>query len=223
MKHAVLALFLLTTAALHAEEPLRNEDVLRLLKAGVPASVIVAKITTSTTHFDVTSDALITLTTAGVPEPVLTAMVAASKPTPEASTGSASPKASHRPDLLVWKQECARLAWPDAFCRPGDAFFVFSEVAFYAPGHRLLDSWGSLYVNRDEMTGYTTRGSQILTLPWEVVTGFCTEFATRRMFYFNVAAPERQVKIEVAGPKARAEFLQHLIASTIPEIPDCAD
>lgn len=53
--------------------------------------------------------------------------------------------------------------------------------------------------------------------------GFRTDFALRRLFYFTVAAPERQMKIEVAEPKERAEFLRRLIASTIPDIPDSVD
>jgi hypothetical protein len=224
MKRALLALLLVTTA-LRAEEPLRNADILRLHKAGVPASVIVAKITTSSTEFDVTSDALITLTAAGVPEPVLTAMLAASKP-PEAATTATPPSAplpataSHRPDMLVWKQECARNQWPDSFCRPGEASLLFPDITFYERGSRLPAVGGMLFVDKDALSGYTRR-ELILRIPWERITGSCTEFAYRRLFYLNTS--EGQFKLEVHGPKDHAEFLKRLIASAVPDVADCAN
>jgi hypothetical protein len=61
----------------------------------------------------------------------------------------------------------------------------------------------------------------ILSIPWGRITGFCTEFAYRRMFYFNTS--EGQYKLELHGPKEHAVFLQRLIASAIPEMPNCAD
>jgi hypothetical protein len=225
MKHALLVLLLLVTTALRAEEPLRNADILRLHKAGVPASVIVAKITTSSAQFDVTSDALITLTTAGVPEPVLQAMLNAkdaSTPPPAAPSAPAAAPASaaHRPDLLVWKQECARNQWPDSFCRPGEASLLFPDITFYERGARLPAVRGMLFVDKEALSGYTRR-ELILSIPWERITGFCTEFAYRRLFYLNTS--EGQYKLELHGPKEHAAFLQRLIASTIPTIPDCAN
>ncbi|HEV7390787.1 MAG TPA: hypothetical protein VGO08_04015 [Burkholderiales bacterium] len=221
MRHPLLLLLFFASVA-RAEEPLRNADVLRLHKAGVPALVIVEKIRASATDFDVTSDALITLTTAGVPEPVLQAMLHAARPSaaPAASAAPAPPAASHRPDLLVWKQECARSAFPDALCRPGEATLLFGDVTFYERGARLPAVGGMLFVSRDALSGYTRR-ELILSIPWERVTGFCTEFAYRRLFYFNTS--EGQYKLELHGPKEHAVFLQRLIASAIPTIPDCAN
>lgn len=224
MRYAALLLLLVTSSALaRAEEPLHNEDILKLLTAGVPASVIVAKITASTTAFDLSSDVLITLTKAGVPEPVLNAMIASK---PAASTAPAPPTAStpaapsHHPDLLVWKQECARLQFPDTVCRPGEASVLFADVTFYERGARLPAFGGMLFVSREDLAGYTSR-ELVLSIPWERITGFCTEFAYRRMFYLNTS--EGQFKLELHGSKEHSAFLQRLIASTIPEIPNCAN
>lgn len=223
MRRALLLLLLLSTVA-RAEEPLHNEDILKLLKAGVPPSVVVAKITASTTAFDLSSDALITLTKAGVPEPVLNAMLAASKPasaTPAPPVPPpAAPTPSHHPDLLVWKQECARLQFPDTVCRPGEASLLFADVTFYERGARLPALGGMLFVSKENLSGYTRR-ELVLQIPWDRVTGFCTEFAYRRMFYLNTS--EGQFKLEVHGPKDHAEFLKHLIASAVPELPACAN
>lgn len=218
----ILTLLLLTATAL-AEEPLHNEDILKLLKAGVPPSVVVTKITASTTAFDLSSDALITLAKAGVPEPVMNAMLAASKPAAaSAPPAAAAPPAavpSHRPDLLVWKLECARLQFPDGLCRPGEASLLFADVTFYERGARLPALGGMLFVSKEDLAGYTTR-ELILSIPWDRITGFCTEFAYRRMFYFNTS--EGQYKLELHAPKEHAVFLQRLIVSAIPEMPDCA-
>lgn len=179
----------------------------------------------STTSFDLSSDALIALTAAGVPEPVLTAMLAASKP-PEAASMATPPSApqsataSHRPDMLVWKQECERNRWPDSFCRPGEASLLFPDVTFYERGARLPAVGGMLFVDKEALSGYTRR-ELVLRIPWERITGFCTEFAYRRLFYFTTS--EGQYKVEVHGPKEHAAFLQRLIASAIPTIPDCAN
>ncbi len=54
---------------------LTNKDVLEMLKAGLTADVIVAKIKSSTTSFDTSPTALTELKTAGVPDAVILAMV----------------------------------------------------------------------------------------------------------------------------------------------------
>jgi hypothetical protein len=55
--------------------PLTNKDVLEMLKAGLTADVVVAKIKSSTTSFDTSPSALSELKAANVPDPVILAMV----------------------------------------------------------------------------------------------------------------------------------------------------
>ena len=58
------------------EQALTNADVLALLEAGLPESVVVAKIATaSKVRFDTSADTLVALSQSGVPAAVLTAMV----------------------------------------------------------------------------------------------------------------------------------------------------
>ncbi len=71
-----------------AQTPLTNADVVEMLRAGLPDSVIVAKIRTSPSRFDVGTDALVALTRAGASERVLEAVVAAT-----ASSASPPPSA----------------------------------------------------------------------------------------------------------------------------------
>lgn len=58
-----------------AQEVLTNDAVVKMVRAGLPESVIVAKIRSSQTKFDVGTDALIALREAGVPDKVLEAIV----------------------------------------------------------------------------------------------------------------------------------------------------
>jgi len=84
-------------AALKAssESALRNEDIIKLTKAGIDDATIVAKVATSKCQFDTSPDALIGLRQSGVSSAVLRAMVMAARPAASAPIGT--------PDLLGMK------------------------------------------------------------------------------------------------------------------------
>lgn len=63
-----------------AQEVLTNEAVVSMVKAGLPDSVIIAKIRSSPTKFDLRTDALVALKQAGVSDKVLEAMVTPAAP-----------------------------------------------------------------------------------------------------------------------------------------------
>ena len=94
MKFAPLCLlaglFLIATTTFGQDtEVLTNEDVVRLTQSGLPGSVIVAKIGTSSTDFDTSVDALVALSEAGVDPEVLEAMAkAGASPAPAADLPS---------------------------------------------------------------------------------------------------------------------------------------
>jgi hypothetical protein len=71
----------LTTAAMafpqQAQKPITNDDVVKMVKGGLPEDTIVSAIQASATHFDISADALISLKNAGVTQPVMGAMIAA--------------------------------------------------------------------------------------------------------------------------------------------------
>lgn len=69
---------------------LTNADIVRLVKAGLSVETIEAKIATSKTGFDTSTDALVGLAGEGVPDPVIRAMVLASAP-PAVASGSVAP------------------------------------------------------------------------------------------------------------------------------------
>jgi len=89
----ILLGLLLTTSSGFAQEVMTNQTVVEMVKAGLSERVIVAKIRTSPTNFDVRADALIALKKNGVPEKVIEAILSPSA-SAESSPSGAPPSAS---------------------------------------------------------------------------------------------------------------------------------
>lgn len=215
MKRALLLILLIATTA-HADEPLTNDDIVTLLKAGVPPSVIVTKIRTSPTHFDVSTDAIVHLTKNSVPETVLQAMLQAAAPsTSTASPSAATPNLSN-PDLLSWKNMCQKEGWPDRICRPDTSFIELQRVYFYLPGKRLPQVQGELRISHDQIQ--ERRGAEIgLLLNWSDISSFCTEFGPMRNL-FIVHAKQGDFQWDVGGAeKDLSAFLRRIFLTARPE------
>ena len=60
-----------------AQEVLTNDSVIQMVKAGLPEAVVIAKIKSTSSKFDLKTDSLVSLKKAGVTDKVLEAMVAA--------------------------------------------------------------------------------------------------------------------------------------------------
>src|SRR5688500_18794812 len=67
-------------------EIMTNEEVITLTKAGLSPSLIVGKIRTSQTNFDVSTDSMIKLKQAGVTDDIIAAMLEAKSGKPIVST-----------------------------------------------------------------------------------------------------------------------------------------
>jgi hypothetical protein len=75
-----------TASAQQEQRPLANDDVVKMVKGGLPESTIVSAIRANPTNFDISVDALISLRQAGVTQPEMDAMIAAESN--KRSTGS---------------------------------------------------------------------------------------------------------------------------------------
>lgn len=71
-----------------SEEVLSNDTIVQMVRGGLPESVVIAKIRSSQTRFDLRADALLTLKRAGVPDKVLEAMVT---PATQSASGPSAP------------------------------------------------------------------------------------------------------------------------------------
>jgi hypothetical protein len=85
MKRFVASLILGSVMMVAQAAPMTNVDVIKLIDAGMPDSVIVQSIATSATKFDVSSDALIKLKNKGASATVLQAMIGAKNGHPAAA------------------------------------------------------------------------------------------------------------------------------------------
>jgi hypothetical protein len=85
---AALLLGPLSGARTSAQEVLTNDGVVGMVKAGLPESVIITKIRTSQRKFDTSTDALIKLKAAKVPDKVIEAMITGGAPA--AAAGSSA-------------------------------------------------------------------------------------------------------------------------------------
>jgi hypothetical protein len=97
---AVLVLVLVAAVSLSlpgatslAQEVLTNDSVIQMVKAGLPESIVIAKIKGTATKFDLKTDSLVGLKKAGVSDKVLEAMVAAGSVTAAPTTAMPAPPA----------------------------------------------------------------------------------------------------------------------------------
>ena len=92
-KFIILSVFVMTlclAGVSFGQEVMTNDEVIALSKAGLSSSIIVDKVRTSKSNFDLTTDGLIKLKQAGISDDVVSAMLAAKSGIPSAGTGSGS-------------------------------------------------------------------------------------------------------------------------------------
>jgi hypothetical protein len=100
MTRVVLVLALVAAVSLSlpgatslAQEVLTNDSVIQMVKAGLPEAVVIAKIKSTSTKFDLKTDSLVGLKKAGVSDKVLEAMVAAGSGSASSTTAMPAPPA----------------------------------------------------------------------------------------------------------------------------------
>lgn len=96
-------LFTLTVSEQTKDEVLTNSSVITLIKKGLSSSIVISKIKTSKTIFDVSIDALIKLKESKVPDDVTNAMVEASGNKENATGDINDPNAIHDSGLYYYQ------------------------------------------------------------------------------------------------------------------------
>ncbi len=94
----------LPVVAQDSQKSLTNADVVKMVKGGLPESVVVSAIQSSPAKYDISPDALIALQKDGVTAKEMDAIIAESKKTPAAGAASATPAVSektHMPRVTV--------------------------------------------------------------------------------------------------------------------------
>src|ERR1700755_139521 len=75
MLQRLIFLFLLLSVSVIAQKPLSNDDVVDMLTVGLSGEIVAAKIRSSETRFDTSTDALKKLAEKKVPDVVILAMI----------------------------------------------------------------------------------------------------------------------------------------------------
>ena len=83
------------------QQPLTNADVVKMVKSGLPASVIANAIQANDTDFDVSANGLISLQKAGVPQSVMDAMISASSKKRSAAAPSSTAAPATAPAAVL--------------------------------------------------------------------------------------------------------------------------
>ena len=101
MRKLFMGLFILcTTTSVIAQQTLNNDAIVKMVKAGLSDSVVVATIQASTGQYDTSTDALVALKGAGVDDTVVGAMISKSvaPTTTVAGTTAAASADPNNPD-----------------------------------------------------------------------------------------------------------------------------
>jgi formylglycine-generating enzyme required for sulfatase activity len=120
-----------TPAPTPADDVLTNQTVIEMVAAKVPENLILAKIRTSKTQFDLSAAGLIELSRKGVPPQVVEAMVPPSEPAKQRVDDRATPN-------LRWRFVAIPAGEFDMGCSPGDGDCDNDEK----PRHRVRISKG---------------------------------------------------------------------------------
>jgi hypothetical protein len=166
---------------------LTNADVIRLVKAGLSPATIEAKIAASETKFDTTTDGLVALAEADVPDPVIRAMIEHSitppvPPVPPVPPAPAAPPAPPAPGARRY------------------------EVAIHRDAHAKCDG-AELRVDG---RGVKAAGCKELdfALGWDEVGSLCYDYGFRGTIVLT--AGERQHRISTTTPAAAKRIVERI-------------
>lgn len=183
MRRAVLLLLLALPLA--ADDVMTNADVVKLVKAGLSAETIEAKIAASQTKFDTSTDALVALAGEGVPDRVVRAMIQA-KPGVAPASRRSSPE--NRPEAGATRAKAA----------PARRY----EVAIHSDKYAKCDN-GQL---RIDANGVQASGCRKLDFKagWADIKSACYEYGFRGTVLIN------DHRISTVTPAEAKKIVEHL-------------
>jgi hypothetical protein len=134
----MMSLTLVGATSLTAQEVLTNDSVIAMKKAGLSDALIVAKIRTSQTKFDVSTNALIALKGAGLSDSVIEAMVGHAGPAGGLPAGAAPAPAATTTGPAAGRESIFHLANGRYVELKSAMSSVESNVAFFASSSELV-------------------------------------------------------------------------------------
>jgi hypothetical protein len=158
MRKTLLSFVLLAVCCIvAAQQPLTNDGVIKLVKAGLSDDLIVNTITTQPSYFDVSPDGIIALKTAGASDKVVNAIVAKAAASPAAAAPAPAVSAPMAPPSPTAPAAPAMTMAPNPDDPAGQhdlGIYLFSDIA--GPGTKLTRLAGSTYTRANSGNKLTT-------------------------------------------------------------------
>lgn len=217
MKKLAISLLVAFTAQVAVAERITNEDVARLMKAGLSPETIALKIRYSDTSFDTSTDALIALREAGVPDATIRLMLekqkdapfeartqATATPAERANASSGPPAASPTGSSPAAPAPAAEAPSPDpaplvsahppeaATRKPASPGRPVFEVAYQNPASGATCSTGFLQVDDKGLSLTGCLGSNF-TLKWTSITSACAATGESTAIRLTTASGTRRL------------------------------
>jgi hypothetical protein len=158
MRKTLLSVVLLAVCSiLAAQQPLTNEAIIKLAKAGLSDDLIVTTINTQAGTYDTSTDGLIALKTGGVSDKVVGAILSKAANGATGSTAPAAPAPPAAPAAPAATAPSNMMMSPNPDDPAGDhdlGIYLFSDIA--APGTKLTRLAGSTYTRANSGNKLTT-------------------------------------------------------------------
>ncbi len=171
--------------SVHAEEPLTNDDVVKLVKAGLSPETISAKIGASSVAFQTDADALVALTKESVPDAVIRLIIERAS----VVKGIAPVPVTPAPALA----KPARSGSAPVAATASSKLIRRFDVAIHRTQYAKCDG-AELRIDTKGIHGTRCRDLDF-DLDWSKVTGVCYEYGFRGSVTFQAGSEQHTVSL----------------------------
>ncbi len=191
-----LMMMVLFAFVMTAEEPMTNDDVMKLVNAGLTQDTIETKIFNSATAFRTDTDSIIDLTKQGIPDRIVRAMIARQAEQYYPATAPALPAMSNEP-VTASKGTGAR----------------YFEVAIHRTASSRCDT-GELKVDSAGVHGRGCRPTDF-DVYWNEINSVCYTYGSRGVVEFRTA--KRKWRVSTDTP-AEAKQVLNVVSGFKPKL-----
>jgi hypothetical protein len=188
---------------------LTNADIVKLVKAGLSPATIEAKIATSATKFDTSTDSLVALTKAGVPDRVIKSMIERKPAPPPAPPAPPPAVAAPRPPASA----------PPAPPPPGKAVVRRYDVAIHRDENARC-SGGELRIDGKGVSGSRCKELDF-TVEWKDVTRICVIYGFRGTIVITTGKGTHRLSTETPAEAKRIIDTMESVSSTLKSKKGC--
>lgn len=170
----LVAAFFILAITLHADT-VRNDDVLRMVAAGLSPQIIVEKIQASDTEFDISTDGLIQLNAQKVPEIVIRRMIQQTRDKARNAERAREAEAS-RPAAAARPAAVSRPATPSSPAKSSSGGGKRHQVSVHRTRYNRCP--GEIRIDSNGIESFQCKDANV-KLSWNDVASICTRYGAR--------------------------------------------